>query len=90
MYVNERKEVYNCIGSLNCCLLEDIFINGFKNTLINIKKDYNDLTYIMIENSSDNNKLINLTKKIIITKSFYYFHNLAYKKINANNCLIII
>ena len=90
MYVNERKEVYKCIGSLNCCLLEDIFINGFKNALINIKKDYNDFTYIMIENSSDNNKLINLTKKIIITKSFYYFHNLAYKKINANNCLIII
>jgi len=90
MYVNERKEVYNCIGSLNCCLLEDIFINGFKNALINIKKDYNDFTYIMIENISDNNKFINLTKKIIITKSIYYFHNLAYKKINANNCLIII
>jgi hypothetical protein len=90
MYVNERKEVYKCIGSLNCCLLEDIFINGFKNALINIKKDYNDFTYIMIENSSDNNKLINLAKKIIITKSFYYFHNLAYKKINANNCLIVI
>ena len=90
MYVNERKEIYNCIGSLNCCLLEDIFINGFKNTLINIKKDYNDFTYIMIENISDNNKLINLKKEIIITKSFYYFHNLAYKKINANNCLIII
>jgi hypothetical protein len=90
MYVNERKEIYNCIGSLNCCLMENIFINGFKNALINIKKDYNEFTYIMIENTSDNNKLINLAKKIIITKSFYYFHNLAYKKINANNCLIII
>jgi len=90
MYVNEIKEVYNCIGSLNCCLLEDIFINGFKNALINIKKDYNEITYIMIENISDNNKLINLSKKIIITKSFYYFHNLAYKKLDANSCLIII
>jgi hypothetical protein len=46
----EGKEIYNCIGSLNCCLLEDIFINGFNNALINIKKDYNDFTYIMIEN----------------------------------------
>jgi hypothetical protein len=90
MYVNERKEIYNCIGSLNCCLIEDIFINGFKNALINIKKDHNDFSYIMIENISDNDKFINLEKKLIITKSFYYFHNLAYKKINANNCLIII
>ena len=89
-YVNERKEIYNCIGSLNCCLLEDIFINGFNNALINIKKDYSDFTYIMIENVSDNNKFINFKKYLFITKLYYYFHNLAYKKINANNCLIII
>ena len=90
MYINERKEVYNCIGSLNCCLLEDIFINGFKNALINIKKDNNDFTYIMIENSSDNNKLINTKKYLYMTKSYYYFHNLAYNKIISNKCLIII
>lgn len=90
MYINDIKEVYNCISSLNCCLLEDIFINGFNNSLINIKKDYTDFNYIMVENVSDNNKLIDLTKYLFITKSNYYFHNLAYNKINSNNCLIII
>ena len=90
--IEKDMEVLSCIGSINNCLDEDIFIQGFKISFWNIA-DKNNFGFCAIENISHNNVIINnLIKKthpIIVSPTAYFFYNFAYHSFKHEKVLII-
>jgi hypothetical protein len=92
VFIEKDMEVLSCIGSINNCLDEDIFIQGFKISFWNIA-DKNNFGFCAIENISHNNVIINnliqKTHPIIVSPTAYFFYNFAYHSFKPEKVLII-
>ncbi len=87
------KEALTCFASINTCDSNDIFLNGFKLAFWDIIKERKNYGFLVIENISCNNVLINglviRNKPYIISPAAYFFYNFAYKTFNPNKVLMI-
>ncbi len=96
-FIEKEKEIISCIASINndTELTRDEFIQGFKVSLWSIieRSEYNTFKYLTVEDTSDNNYIIqNISKKtypIAISPCAYFFYNFAYSPFKSNNILII-
>jgi GNAT superfamily N-acetyltransferase len=90
----ENEEIVTCYASINCCKSEDIFKVGFQNALMNIIDNYPSYKLLIIENHSNNDRLIDFYSKInkllFNIKSAYYFYNFAHHSYHSNHTLILL
>jgi hypothetical protein len=93
-YLDENEEIVTCYASINCCKSEDIFKFGFQQSLINIIHKFPSYKLLIVENTSDNDKLIHFYSKLnellFNIKSAYYFYNFAHHSYQANQTLILL
>lgn len=95
-FIEKEKEIICCIASINGKqFTKEIFIQGFKMSLWSIieKPENKSFKYLMIEDTSDNNCIIqNIIKKthpIVESPTAYFFYNFAYKTFKSDDVLII-
>ena len=85
-------EILSCFASINNCLAEDIFIQGFKISFWNIA-DKNNFGFCAIENISHNNviitDIIKKTHPLIVSPTAYFFYNFAYHSFKPEKVFII-
>ncbi len=90
---NEKKEIIDCFSSINYNLTNTNFITGFKVALQSIRQKYPNYGYLMIEDITNNNIIINnlqiKTHPYAISPTAYFFYNFAYSTFLSNKCLII-
>ena len=88
--INDNK-IIPCISSLNNCLDQKIFIDGFYKCINTLIEKHN-FTYLYIDNLSYNNLLINhISNKIkfVETNTYYYIlYNYIYETYNSNKVFI--
>lgn len=86
-------EALDCFASINIGLSNNDFINGFKVALQSILQKYHNYGYLMIEDITNNNIIINnlqiKTYPYAISPTAYFFYNFAYSTFPSNKCLII-
>ena len=91
-FIEKDKEIISCIASING-LSKSEFIHGFKVSLWSIINDHVNFKYLVIEDISDNNVLIqNISIKtfpMIVSPTAYFFYNFAYSPFKSEKCLII-
>lgn len=94
-FIEKEQEIISCIASIYSQeeLLRDEFIQGFKVSLWSIIKQNKNFKYLVLENISDNNILIEniglKTCPIIESPTAYFFYNFAYSPFKSEKCLII-
>ena len=93
-FIEKDKEIISCIASIcSESLFREDFIQGFKVSLWSILKDHSNFKYLVVENISDNNVLIEnisiKTTPIITSPTAYFFYNFAYSPFKSERCLII-
>jgi hypothetical protein len=93
-FIEKDKEIISCIASI--CgpnLFREEFIQGFKVSLWSILKDHSNFKYLVVEDISDNNVIIEnisiKTSPIITSPTAYFFYNFAYSPFKSEKCLII-
>jgi hypothetical protein len=93
-YLDENEEIITCYASINCCKSEDIFKVGFQQALLNITDKFPSYKLLIIENTSDNDKLIHFYSKLnellFNINSAYYFYNFAHQLYQPNQTLILL
>ena len=91
---DKNEEIITCYASINCCKSEDIFKAGFQNALMELINKYPSYKLLIIENNSDNDKLIHFYSKfnelLFNIKSAYYFYNFAHHTYQSNDTLILL
>ncbi len=91
--LNKSNEILDLYASINRFLSKENFINAFKVGLQEIRQKNVNYGYLMVEDISHNNIIINnlLTKThpLVISPTAYFFYNFAYHTIQSNKCLII-
>lgn len=96
--IENNLEALNCFSSV--CGLDlksqkniDIFIQGFKIVVWKILEKNKKYGFLVVENSSHNNFLINniikKTKSIIISPTAYFFYNFVYATVQSNKFFIL-
>ncbi len=89
----KKKEIIDCFSSINHNLTNSDFITGFKVALQSIRQKYPNYGYLMIEDITNNNIIINnlqiKTHPYAISPTAYFFYNFAYSTFLSNKCLII-
>jgi len=93
-YIEKEKEIISCIASINGTTLSSKeFIKGFKMALWSIIKEHNYFGYLVIEDISDNECIINNisinTYPLVVSPSAYFFYNFAYSPFKSEKCFII-
>ena len=93
-YIEKEKEIISCIASINGTTLSTKeFIKGFKMALWSIIKEHNYFGYLVIEDISDNECIINNisinTYPLVVSPSAYFFYNFAYSPFKSEKCFII-
>jgi hypothetical protein len=92
VFIEKDMEVLCCFGSINNCLDEDIFIQGFKISFWNIA-DKNNFGFCAIENISHNNVIINnliqKTHPTVVSPTAYFFYNFAYYSFKHEKVLVM-
>lgn len=93
-YIEKEKEIISCIASINgTSLSTKEFIKGFKMALWSIIKEHNYFGYLVIEDISDNECIINNisinTYPLVVSPSAYFFYNFAYSPFKSEKCFII-
>jgi len=96
-FIEKEKEIISCIASINneTELTKVEFIQGFKISLSSLmeKVENNKFKYLVVEDTSDNNYIIeNVCKKthpIAVSPCAYFFYNFAYSPFKSNHVLII-
>lgn len=93
-YIEKEKEIISCISSINGTTLSTKeFIKGFKMALWSIIKEHNYFGYLVIEDISDNECIINNisinTYPLVVSPSAYFFYNFAYSPFKSEKCFII-
>lgn len=97
-FIEKDKEIISCIASFFKTneLSIDQFIEGFKIALWSVLekiKDKNKFHYLIVEDISDNNHIINnlciKTHPLAVSPTAYFFYNFAYNTFNSNQILII-
>jgi hypothetical protein len=91
--IEKEKEALTCFASINTCDSNDIFINSFKLAFWNIVKERKNFGFLVVENISNNdiiiNNLILRNKPYIISPAAYFFYNFAYRTFPSNKVFII-
>jgi len=92
VFIDKDMEALCCFASINNCLIDDIFIQGFKISFWNIAEK-NNFGFCVIENISHNNMIItDIIKKthpLIISPTAYFFYNFGYHSFKHEKVLII-
>ena len=93
-YIEKEKEIISCIASINGTTLSTKeFIKGFKMALWSIIKEHNYFGYLVIEDISDNECIINNisinTYPLVVSPSAFFFYNFAYSPFKSEKCFII-
>ena len=93
-FIEKNKEIISCIASIwNNKLTKIEFIQGFKNCLWSIIKDFQNFGYLTIENLGDNRHIIDniriKTHPMVVSPTAYFFYNFAYSPFKAEKCLIL-
>ena len=92
IFVDKDMEALCCFASINNCLMDDIFIQGFKISFWNIA-DKNGFGFCAIENISHNHliiaDIIKKTHPLIISPTAYFFFNFGYNSFKHEKVLII-
>uniref|UniRef100_A0A6C0KR56 glycylpeptide N-tetradecanoyltransferase n=1 Tax=viral metagenome TaxID=1070528 RepID=A0A6C0KR56_9ZZZZ len=93
-FIKKEKEIISLIASVKGSNIDDNeFIKGFKQSLWVLKKENKIFAYLMVEDISDNKKIINnlsiKTHPEIVTTMAYFFYNFAYNPFKSEKCLII-
>lgn len=92
VFVEKNKEMLSCIASMKePALSDDLFYDAFRCVLSKIKIHF---SYLMIENISHNNYLINKMRshdqqEMVVTPMAYFFHNFIYNTLPANKVIIV-
>jgi hypothetical protein len=91
---DKNDEIINCYASINCCKSEEIFKIGFQQSLMNLINKNPSYKLLIIENTSDNDKLIHFYSKwnelLFNIKTAYYFYNFAHHSYQPNQTLILL
>ena len=96
-FLEKDKEIISCIASLNGLnsLSKEEFILGFKVSLWSIleKNKKNKFSYLVVEDTSDNNHIIqNISVKthpLAVSPTAYFFYNFAHNPFKSNKILMI-
>ena len=99
-FIEKDKEIISCIASFfpkESILSKKEFIQGFKVALWSIieqkEKESNKFKYLIVEDISDNNYIIeNIKKKthpIVISPTAYFFYNFAHSPFKSNRILMV-
>lgn len=92
VFVEKGLEVLTCIGSINQCDGEDIFIQGFKISFWDIAAK-NHFGFAAIENISHNDVIIDnikkKTKPLITSPTAYFFYNYICSTFQAKKVFIL-
>jgi len=92
-FIRKNAEILSCFASINCSANLDIFVEGFKVSIWKIMKKYTNFKFAVIEDISDNNKIIKnimlRTKPTLISPTAYFFYNFAYSTFHPSKVLII-
>jgi len=92
-FIRKNAEILSCFASINCSTNLDIFVEGFKIAIWKIMKKYTNFKFAVIEDISDNNKIIKniilRTKPSLISPTAYFFYNFAYSTFKPSKVLII-
>ena len=92
VFIDKDMEALCCFASINNCLMDDIFIQGFKISFWNIAEK-NNFGFCVIENISHNNliitDIIKKTHPLIISPTAYFFYNFGYHSFKHEKVLII-
>jgi GNAT superfamily N-acetyltransferase len=92
VFIEKGMEVLSCIGSINNCNNDDLFIQGFKVSFWKIAAD-NYFGFAAIEDISHNHTIIqNIKKKttpLIVSPTAYFFYNFIYSTFHANRVFIL-
>jgi hypothetical protein len=93
-FIEKGKEALSCIASIkghNISVRE--FIQGFKIATWSIIKTHRNFQYLVIEDISNNNYIINnisiKTYPTAVSPTAYFFYNFAYSPFKNNKCFII-
>ena len=91
---DKNDEIINCYASINCCKSEEIFKMGFQQSLMNLINKTPSYKLLIIENTSDNDKLIHFYSKwnelLFNIKTAYYFYNFAHHSYQPNQTLFLL
>jgi len=96
-FLEKDKEIISCIASLNNLnsLSNEDFILGFKVSLCSIleKNKKNKFSYLVVEDTSDNNHIIQnisiKTHPLAVSPTAYFFYNFAHNPFKSNKILMI-
>jgi hypothetical protein len=104
-FIEKDKEIISCIASFykTTVLFKEEFIQGFKVALWSIiknenenekkKKESNNFGYLVVEDISDNNYIIEnikiKTHPIAVSPTAYFFYNFAYSPFKPNRILMV-
>jgi hypothetical protein len=106
-FIEKDKEIISCVASFykTSVLFKEEFIRGFKVALWSIleqgekekekekEKGSNKFGYLLVEDISDNNYIIEnikiKTHPIAVSPTAYFFYNFAYSPFKPNKILII-
>jgi hypothetical protein len=86
--IEANKEVITCIGSVNHCETDDVFVKGFKMCFWEIANKFN-FKYLAIENISHNHYIVDTLKPTLISPTAYFFYNYACNSIPSHRALVI-
>ena len=86
--IEANKEVLTCIGSVNHCETDDVFVKGFKMCFWEISNKFN-FKYLAIENISHNHYIVDTLKPALISPTAYFFYNYACNSIPSHRALVI-
>jgi len=91
---NNNEEIITCYASMNCCKSLDVFKIGFQRALMDLIDKHPSYKLLIIENTSDNDKLIHFYSKfnelLFNVISAYYFYNFAHHSFQPNDTLIFL
>ena len=103
-FIEKDKEIISCIASFfKSILKKEEFIQGFKVALWSIieqkekekkkEKESNKFGYLVVEDISDNNYIIEnikiKTHPVAVSPTAYFFYNFAYNPFKSNKILLI-
>jgi hypothetical protein len=86
--IEANKEVLTCIGSVNHCETDDVFVKGFKMCFWEIANKFN-FKYLAIENISHNHYIVDTLKPVLISPTAYFFYNYACNSIPSHRAIVI-
>jgi hypothetical protein len=93
IFVDKNEEVVTCFASVNGSATNEIFIQGFKNSLYKIIKKNKTFKCCAIENISHNDTLVQniclKTKPFIVSPTAYFFYNFAYPTFKSNKAFVL-